>query len=100
MPRRSAHGAVLLYEQLRRDWIVFGGRFDSCWYSFSRKATEPEQLPELLHIWNWFSSPRLLVQEKSDEFIEDIAGGLTEEERRRLSGAEMFLIRRESEWGM
>lgn len=26
------------------------------------------------------------LQEKSDEFIEDIAGGLTEEERRRLSG--------------
>lgn len=41
--------------------------------------------------WRVFAFVRLVpvgtnAQEKSDEFIEDIAGGLTEDERRRLSG--------------
>jgi len=35
----------------------------------------------------FFSIFSFVWQEKSDEFIEDIAAGLAEEERRRLSGA-------------
>lgn len=43
--------------------------------------TSPQHLVSL-----FFYYVSELWQEKSDEFIEDIAGGLTDEERRRLSG--------------